>query len=189
MFLGGEKYDFHLLLKKLEGGTDKLSALARNTQRLRTLQINSFLCLDSTAHLPSSLAKLAETLKLNKNYPYSIFKQSSIFKNKTSEMEKTTLMEKLNCKGFYPYSAFETVEALQKQKVLPKPEKFYNILTQENIANEDYKKALDVWESFSCNSMVDYLELYLKTDVSNFLLQNLNHKILIAFIFAGFFTR
>ena len=41
MFLGGEKYDFHLLLKKLEGGTDKLSALARNTQRLRTLQINS----------------------------------------------------------------------------------------------------------------------------------------------------
>ena len=126
--------------------------------------------LDSTAHLPSSLAKLAETLKLNKNYPYSIFKQSSILKTKTSEKEKTELMEKLNCKGFYPYSAFETVEALQKQKVLPKQEVFYNNLTQEHIANDDYKKAIDVWNSFSCNSMIDYLELYLKTDVSNFLL-------------------
>ena len=111
-FLGGEKYDFHLLLKHLEGGKDKLSALARNTQRMRTIQLNSFLFLDSTAHLPSSLAKLAETLKLNKKYPYSIFKQSSILKTKTSEKEKTELMEKLNCNGFYPYSAFETVEAL-----------------------------------------------------------------------------
>ena len=168
-FLGGERYDFHLLLKHMTGGIDKLTALARNRQRMRTIQINSFLLLDSTAHLPSSLAKLAETLKLNKNHSYSIFKQSSILKTITSEKEKTDLMEKLNCKGYYPYSAFETLEALQNQKVLPKQEVFYNNLTQEHLANEDYQKSLDVWKSFSCNSMVDYLELYLKTDVSIFL--------------------
>ena len=144
----------------MTGGIDKLSALARNRQRLRTIQINSFLLLDSTAHLPSSLAKLAETLKLNKNHPYSIFKQSSVLSTKSCDKEKTKLMEKLNCKGFYPYSAFETVEALQNQKVLPKKELFYNNLKQEHITNEEYEKSCDVWESFSCNSMIDYLESF-----------------------------
>ena len=52
----------------MTGGIDKLSALARNRQRMRTIQINSFLLLDSTAHLPSSLSKLADTLKLNKKH-------------------------------------------------------------------------------------------------------------------------
>ena len=85
---------------------------------------------------------------------------------KSCENEKTQLIGKLNCKGFYPYSAFETVEALQNQKVLPKKEVFFNNLTQEHITKENYEKALDVWNSFSCNSMIDYLELYLLTDVS-----------------------
>ena len=79
----------------MTGGIDKLSALARNRQRLRTIQINSFLLLDSTAHLPSSLAKLAETLKSNKNHSYSIFKQSSILKTKKKWNRKNKLIKKI----------------------------------------------------------------------------------------------
>ena len=32
---------------------------------------------------------------------------------------------------------------------------------------KQYKKSLDIGASFQCKSMVDYLELYLLTDVSN----------------------
>ena len=40
-----------------------------------------------------------------------------------------------------------------------------NSLSQENISEKDYKRAQQVWDTFSCTSLGDYHDLYLKTDV------------------------
>ena len=44
-------------------------------------------------------------------------------------------------------------------------EKFYSKLTGEDISNEDYIHAKNVWEEFKCKTMGDYYDLYLKSDV------------------------
>ena len=46
---------------------------------------------------------------------------------------------------------------------LPSKEQFYSRLTDEDITNDDYNKA--IWKHFGIKSMGEYRDLYLKTDV------------------------
>ena len=52
-----------------------------------------------------------------------------------------------------------------KEKGLPSIENFYSKLTCEDITNSDYNHAKKVWEEFKCETMGDYHDLYLKSDV------------------------
>ena len=42
---------------------------------------------------------------------------------------------------------------------------FFSKLNNEGISDEDYEHALEVWEKFRCQNLLDYHNLYLKTDV------------------------
>ena len=48
---------------------------------------------------------------------------------------------------------------------LPKKEKFFNKLNNKDISNDDYKHALNVFKTFKCKDLLEYSELYLKTDI------------------------
>ena len=48
---------------------------------------------------------------------------------------------------------------------LPSKEQFYSRLTEEDITNDDYNKAQQIWKHFHINNMGEYHDLYLKTDV------------------------
>ena len=48
---------------------------------------------------------------------------------------------------------------------LPDRSKFFSSLKDECISVGDYLKAVDIWNVFKINSMGDYHNLYLKTDV------------------------
>ena len=48
---------------------------------------------------------------------------------------------------------------------LPSKKQFYSRLTEEDITNDDYNKAKQIWKHFGINSMGEYHDLYLKTDV------------------------
>ena len=52
-----------------------------------------------------------------------------------------------------------------KEEGLPSIENFYFKSTGEDISDEDYNHAKNVWEEFKCKTMGDYHELYLKSDV------------------------
>ena len=50
-------------------------------------------------------------------------------------------------------------------KELPSIEMFYSKITGEDISDEDYNHAKNVWEKFRCKTMGDYHDLYLKSYV------------------------
>ena len=57
-----------------------------------------------------------------------------------------------------------SIERLKERKLPPK-EAFYSKLDDEDISNEDYQHALNVWNTFKCQTLQDYHDLYLKSDV------------------------
>ena len=67
-------------------------------------------------------------------------------------------------KGIFPYDYLDSEDRL-KETELPRQSKFFNKLTNEACSLEDYEHAQNVWTSFDCKSLLDYLLLYLKTDV------------------------
>ena len=67
-------------------------------------------------------------------------------------------------KSVYPYDHMDCVERF-KEPTLPTKESFYNVLNDEQISGEDYDHATRAFEAFSCQSMGDYHDLYLKSDV------------------------
>ena len=48
---------------------------------------------------------------------------------------------------------------------LPDRYKFFSSLKDERISDEDYSHAINVWNTYKMDTMGDYHDLYLKTDV------------------------
>ena len=51
------------------------------------------------------------------------------------------------------------------EKQLPPIEKFYSTLSQKTIKESEYEHAQKVWSHYECKTLLDYHDLYLKTDV------------------------
>ncbi|XP_014235688.2 uncharacterized protein LOC106658308, partial [Trichogramma pretiosum] len=111
-----------------------------------------FRFIDSFRFMPSSLDKLASYLD---THPI-VDKEFSAY---TSEQIKL-----LKRKGVYPYDYTRSFESLREQQ-LPSIERFYSIMSEQTISEEDYQHAQDVWNSFHIKTLGEYSDLYLKTDV------------------------
>jgi hypothetical protein len=80
---------------------------------------------------------------------------------KHTEAERVPL---LLPKGAYPYDYMDSVEKFDKETLPPK-ESFYIVLNDEHVSGADYGHATCVFEAFGCQSMDDYHDLYLKSDI------------------------
>jgi hypothetical protein len=59
---------------------------------------------------------------------------------------------------------FDSLDKFSERK-LPLKEAFYSRLTEEGISDDEYHRALEVWEALGCQTFKDYHDFYLKTDV------------------------
>ena len=107
--------------------------------------------IDSLKFMPSSLDKLTSNLEKDQ------------FTNLNS-MYKGEQLELLKRKGVYPYDYVDRLDKLAETQLPPK-EAFYSRLSGDNISDEDYEHAQNVWEAFDCKILKDYHDLYLKSDV------------------------
>ena len=73
-------------------------------------------------------------------------------------------LELITKKGVYPYDYMDDFNKFKEEGLLS-IENFYSKLTDEDISDEDYNHAENVWEEFKCKTMGDYHDLYLKSDV------------------------
>ena len=106
--------------------------------------------IDSFKFLQTSLANLVSNLQ-----PDDFNNTKTIFKDS---------VELLTRKGVYPYDYVPSIEKLSETQLPPK-EEFYSKLNDENVSDDDYQHAINVWNTFKCKTIRDYHDLYLKSDV------------------------
>ena len=106
--------------------------------------------IDSFKFLQTSLANLVSNLQ-----PDDFHNTKQVFKKN---------VDLLTRKGVYPYDYVSSLEKLSETQLPPK-EEFYSKLNDEDITEDDYQHAINVWNTFKCKSLRDYHNLYLKSDV------------------------
>ena len=67
-------------------------------------------------------------------------------------------------KGIFPYEWFDSLDKLYETTLPPKGA-FYSKLKQSGITDKEYKQAIDCWNKTGCETIKDYMMLYLKADV------------------------
>ena len=169
-----KNYDGHLIIQNAEklSNKKKIDVIAQNSEKFINIGFDSLSVKDSFSFITASLDKLVSMTKydntdekdrrkwvLRENWQ-SNFRYSS--KNDIIKTEKCLGL--LTEKGVYPYDYMNAFDKFTDEQ-LPSKEQFYSRLTEEDITNDDYNKAKQVWKHFDIKNMGEYHDLYLKTDV------------------------
>lgn len=154
-------YDCHLFVKALADYPGDIDVIPLNKELYisvrKRIQITDkynleLRFLDSFKFMSASLDKLSNYLH---NDDFKTLK--SIYSN---DLEFNLLKRK----GIFPYDYIDSVEKLN-ENVLPSREQFFSTLNNKECTIVDYEHALSVWSTFNCQSLNEYMLLYLKTDV------------------------
>ena len=113
---------------------------------------------DSLQFLSGSLEALVACLKKSGRDKFAVLNEGFAA---TTDNEG---MDMLLRKGVYPYDYMNSVERFAERKI-PPIEEFFSRLYNKPCSAADHKYADDVWKKFHCETMRDYHDLYLKTDV------------------------
>ena len=145
-------YDSHLIIKEISKFDVKVSFIPNGLEKYMAFAINrNLVFVDSKQFMNSSLDSLVKNLSDN-HFKY------------LSEKFSGELLRLVKQKGMYPYEYMGSFKKLSEGK-LPDRSKFFSSLKDECLSEKDYLKAVDVWNVFKMNTMGDYHDLYLKTDV------------------------
>ena len=162
-------YDSHFFIKELGFTQGNIDCIPNNEERYisftKRIQVGSYTnregeikplyhkirFIDSYKFMGASLDSLVNNLP--KDAFYSVKRE---YKGKNLEL--------LTIKGVYPYDYMDTHEKL-KETELPPKEAFYSRLNDEDISDEDYTHAQNVWKTFEMKTLEDYHNLYNKLDV------------------------
>ncbi|XP_067210017.1 uncharacterized protein [Linepithema humile] len=161
-------YDAHFIIKDVanafEGNIDLLPLTKERyisfTKNVKdTEDKNSKICvklrfIDSFRFLGTSLEKLASYLTID---------ELKISRSEFSYLSAENF-NLLTRKGVFPYEYVDSVDKL-RETCLPPRESFYSSLTGETVSESDYAHATNVWQTFSIETLGQYSDLYLKTDV------------------------
>ena len=146
------RYDIHhviLALKRTKG----VKVLAKNSETFIALNWGRRLTfIDSVNFMAGSLNGLASLLPDAEIRSYTCY-----------ITEQDRLHELLKQKGVFPYDYMDSFERLHDTS-LPPIEKFYDTLNETNLPRADYVRAQRVWKAFDCNTLQEYMELYVCLD-------------------------
>ena len=67
--------------------------------------------------------------------------------------------------GVYPYEYMDSWKGFNETE-LPSKDKFYSTLNLEDISDDDYAHAINVWNTFNISNLGEYHDLYVKLDTA-----------------------
>ena len=162
-------YDAHLFIKQLSKIKGDFTCFSSTEEKYisfskkvkvdeyqnkdeKTVSLNMELrFIDSFKFLQTSLANLVNNLQ-----PDNFVNTKAIFKGEHVHL--------ITQKGVYPYDYVSSIEKFGETELPPRKE-FYSKLNDEDITEDEYQHALNVWKTFGCKNIRDYHDLYLKSDV------------------------
>ena len=169
IFHNGSNYDNSILLNRMSKLNPKIKCIGISSEKFKSIDFRfkdfcidddgneytdkykySFKVMDSAYFLKGPLSDLSQNL--HDNYKIETKKQ---FK------ENSKLM---NEKMSFPYE-WITKDNL-KNKELPNIKEFYSSLKLKTISEEDYNKKLEIYKKFKFKNIKDYLDNYLKLDLT-----------------------
>ena len=169
MFHNLQGYDAHLFIKQLACLPGELNCIPSTEEKYisfsKKIKVDEYKSkrtgetvslyfelrfIDSFKFLQTSLANLVGNLQ-----PDDFHNTKEIFREN---------VELLTRKGVFPYDYVSSMEKLSETQLPPK-EEFYSKLNDEDITDDDYQHAINVWNTFKCKTIRDYHDLYLKSDV------------------------
>ena len=153
-------YDSHLIVTALKAHPERtMTVIGQNMERYFQLRWGKNLAFrDSLMFLSNSLESLVQSLR------------------NTDETKFERLREQMNTdhpgvdsklllrKGVFPYEYLDSFVKFNDTQ-LPPREAFFSTLRGAECTQEDYDYAQRVWVSFGCRTLLDYLKLYLTSDV------------------------
>ena len=162
-------YDAHLFIKNLGYNQGNINCIPNNDEKYisftKTITVRSYKnkkgkIVDKTHNIRfiDSFKFMSEGLSgLVNNLPETAF-------NNIKRYYTGDELNLIKRKGVYPYEYMNSIERF-KENSLPPKESFCSSLNNEDISDVDYEHAKKVWDVFKMKSMMDYHELYNKTDV------------------------
>ena len=148
-------YDSHLIVSEvLKYIKNPIYIIPKNSEKFLTFSFDNFRFIDSFAFLPSSISNLTDNLRTDEN-AFSYIK--------TREHRK--IWSYIFRKGVFPYDYITSYKKLLESQLPPK-EAFFNKLTNSCIKDSEYVFAQEIWNIFKCETLLDYMKVYLKSDVS-----------------------
>ncbi|CAB4007494.1 Gastrula zinc finger [Paramuricea clavata] len=145
-------YDSHLIMQEIGKFKMNINVVPNNMEKYISFSLGkSLVFIDSIQFMASSLEALVSNLSPE---DFRI-----VGKRWTGEDFKLVTQ-----KGIFPYEYLDDISKLNVEG-LPNRDKFYSSLYESEVKEEDYQRALKVWDHFKMKTMRDYHDLYLETDV------------------------
>ena len=158
VFHGLRGFDGHLIAQSLGKYEGQISCIPLNIEKYMSISFQNLRFIDSLQFLSASLESLVENLKTDIEHLEYNFRY--FFAEFDSKEEAECLLQK----NVYPYDYVDTEEKLN-EKTLPPIECFYSSIKDEGVSQEEYDNACQVFEKMNLNSLGEWSDLYLKTDV------------------------
>ena len=151
-----EGYDSHLIMQHLgKYKQHRVSCIPKNMEKYISFSLGNLKFLDSLNFMNEGLSTLVNNLAADGDAHFHHIKRH--FPN----VDQRKLLLR---KGVYPYEWMDSLEKMRNTS-LPEKDAFYSALLLQGITDEDYSHAQNVWKTFKMETMQDYHDLYLKSDV------------------------
>lgn len=154
-------YDSHLFIKDLASCEGDIKVIPLNKELYVSLSLHikmgentslELRFLDSFRFMADSLDSLANNLS------------ERDFITVRSQFPNDRDFKLMNRKGVFPYEYVTSFDVL-KETQLPSIDTFFSTLNNKECSIEEYHHATEVWNTFDCENIGEYMELYLKADV------------------------
>ena len=152
-------YDSHLITLSLNKFADKeIQIIGQGMEKYLTMGWGDHIVFkDSFQFMASALATLTANLLKAGKANFELIRTEFVG---ISDADFDLLLRK----GVYPYDYTSSWERLAEHQ-LPAREEFFSKLRQEECSAADYQHAQTVWGRFNCQSLQEYMELYLNCNV------------------------